>query len=163
MCDVQTLFRRHGLRATAHRALIYDTLAGADHPTAEELHALVSARCECLSRSTVYATLEAFHNAGLCRRIPTPAGPDRFDADLHEHLHILTPDGEVRDVPETLGLELLNALPRGVLSEIERRTGLRIARVSIRLHGEPARSENGHPNGVDRRHLAPADAQPAAR
>lgn len=142
MCETRTLFARHGLRCTRQRVLLYETLAAINrHPTAEELHSLVKDR-EGLSLATIYNTLEAFCRSGLCRKIPSCGGA-RYDADLREHLHITTTDGEVRDVPEQLGVELLNSLPRSVLTEIERRTGVRIRRISIDIVGDPATSENG--------------------
>lgn len=104
---------------------------------------MVRARCECISLSTVYNTLEAFCRCGMCRRLPTAEGGARYDADLREHLHITMTDGVVRDVPGPLGEALLGALPRSVLAEIEHRAGVHISRVSIELLAEPAASENG--------------------
>lgn len=143
MCDTKTLFARHGLRCTRQRILLFDALAETQkHPTAEELHALARTHIDGLSLATVYNTLEAFCNAGLCRKLPSCGGA-RYDADLREHLHITTTDGGLRDVPEELGVQLLNSLPRSILNEVERRTGVRIRRVSIDLLGDPVTSENG--------------------
>ncbi len=143
MCETRTLFARHGLRCTRQRVLLFDSLAEShEHPTAEELFGVVRAKIDGLSLATVYNTLEAFCNVGLCRKLPSCGGA-RYDADLREHMHITTTDGGVRDVPEELGVQLLNSLPRSILNEVERRTGVRIRRVSIDLLGEPVTSENG--------------------
>lgn len=143
MCDTRMLFARHGLRCTRQRVLLYDALAQTErHPTAEELYSIAKCDVPGLSMATVYNTLEAFCSAGLCRKLPSCGGA-RYDADLREHLHIATTDGNVRDVPESLGVQLLNSLPRSVLGEVERRTGVKIRRISIELHGDPVTSENG--------------------
>lgn len=145
MCDTKTVFARHGLRCTRQRLFLYDALVNtASHPTAEELYAQVRTQIDGLSLATVYNTLEAFCRAGLCRKLPSCGGA-RYDADPREHMHITTTDGGVRDVPEELGVQLLNSLPRSVLNEVERRTGVRIRRVSIDLLGEPVTSENEVP------------------
>jgi len=143
MCDTRTLFARHGIRCTRQRLLLYTALMRADrHPTAEELHAQVKERSCGLSLATVYNALEVFQQKGLCHRLPARGGGVRYDADLREHLHITTDDGSIRDVPEDLGVELLDAIPRSALREVERRTGVRISRITIELHGKPAASEN---------------------
>lgn len=143
MCDTRTLFARHGLRCTKQRLYLYDALAAAEnHPTAEELHAAVAGQIDGLSMATVYNTLEAFCRSGLCRKMLVGCRGARYDADLREHLHIMTTDGGICDVPENLGVELLNALPRNVITDIERRTGVKVRRVSINLHGEATMSEN---------------------
>lgn len=143
MCETRTLFARHGVRCTRQRVLLYNTLAASRrHLTVEELHAQVNRAVEGLSLSTVYNTMEALCDCGLCHKLPANGRGARYDADLREHMHIITGDGRVVDVPEELGIELLNALPRSVLTEVERRTGVRIRRVSIELLGESIESEN---------------------
>lgn len=140
--DPNTLFAQHGLRCTRQRVEIFDALAATKtHPTAEELHRMVSAAMPGVSLATVYNALEAFCAAGLCRKIPMPEGGSRYDADLCEHPHVRTPDGVVRDVPEDVGRRLLDALPRDVLDEVERRMGVRIRAVRIELVGDNATSD----------------------
>ena len=41
-----------------------------------------------LSLATIYNTLEAFCQAGLAQRLPTPNGCCRYDATLENHLHV---------------------------------------------------------------------------
>jgi len=146
MCDTRTLFMRQGLRCTKQRAEIFDALAECrTHPTAEELFWLVRERKPDLglSLATVYNTLEALCSATLCRKLPptTSDAGARYDADLHEHLHVATGDGRVLDVPDDLGAKLIESIPRALLEDVEQRMGVRITSVQIGLNAEaPAAS-----------------------
>lgn len=138
------MLTRHGLRPTAQRAAIYSALAStASHPTAEELHHLVSRRHPGLSLATVYNTLDALTRRGLCRKFidPTQQAAARFDADTREHVHIITDDGHVRDVPPDLGRALLDSLPPDTLDQLERRLGIRVDGVRLELLGKSLGSE----------------------
>lgn len=141
MGDTRTLFVRHGLRCTKQRAEIFEALAEChSHPTAEELFWLVRERRPQLglSLATVYNTLEALCAASLCRKLPPSPGEAgaRFDADLHEHLHLTMPDGRVLDVPDDLGAKLIESIPRPLLDAVERRMGVRINGVRINLSAD---------------------------
>jgi len=143
MCDTRTLFARKGLRCTRQRAEIFDTLAAStSHPTAEELFWLVRERRPAfgLSLATVYNTLEALCAATMCRKLPptTSEGGARYDADLHEHLHLATDDGRVLDVPDDLGAKLIESIPQSLLDSIENRMGVRVTAVRISLCAEGA-------------------------
>jgi len=136
--DLRALFRDHGLRCTRQREQIYTALAATkSHPTAEELHLVVRDNDGGLSLATIYNTLDAFTDRGLCRRIPSPngSGPSRFDADLEHHAHILLEDGRVIDLPHDLGEKIDKDIPAKILEEIESRLGIQIKRVSLQLSG----------------------------
>jgi len=145
MPDCRELFGRHALRCTRQRAVVYEALAACkSHPTAEQLHQMVSPCCEGLSLATVYNTLEALVKAGLARRIVPPTGGNggaRYDADLSDHLHVMTGDGRILDVPQDLSESILSNLPDSAIRELERRMGVRIGKVSISL------VEEAHPDG----------------
>ncbi|MDX1681904.1 MAG: transcriptional repressor, partial [Phycisphaeraceae bacterium] len=111
--SVGDLFASRGLRCTRQRQAIYQALADSHrHPSADELHQQVNDTVDGLSMATVYNTLEAFCSAGLAQKIPSADGPARYDASVHDHLHVrdLT-TGEVGDVPEDLSEKLLEDLP----------------------------------------------------
>lgn len=136
--DLRALFRDHGLRCTRQREQIYTALAASkSHPTAEELHGVVRDADGGLSLATIYNTLDAFTERGLCRRIPSPngSGPSRFDADLDHHAHVLLDDGRIIDLPSDLSKQIAREIPASVQAEIERRLGVRIDRVSLQLAG----------------------------
>ncbi|MFN0012428.1 MAG: Fur family transcriptional regulator [Phycisphaerales bacterium] len=139
MDDLPSLFARHGLRRTPQREVIYRALASTkSHPTAEELFAVVSRKRPGTSLATVYNTLDAFSRRGLCRRFNAPTeadGPARFDADTSEHVHVITDDARVRDVPADLGAKIAAALPPELVEAVEERMGVRVDRVRIELRG----------------------------
>lgn len=133
------LFRRHGLRCTKQRQVIYSALtATTAHPTAEELLGMVNAGEPGLSLATVYNTLEALTSCGLARRLPSHSGngPCRYDADVTQHMHITTTDGRVLDVPEDLATRMPLPLPQDISDELQRRLGVRITKVHVEIRGE---------------------------
>lgn len=138
--QLRDLLARHDIRLTRQREEIYWALAASKaHPTAEELLRAVRASQPGISLATVYNTLETFTRAGLCRKVsPSGGGSCRYDADLSDHLHLITADGRVVDVPEDLGREVLAHLPHGLVRRIEQRMGTRIGRVSIGFLAEGA-------------------------
>ncbi len=149
MMAIRRLFTEHGLRCTRQRVAIYDRLrASKSHPTAEELFEDVRHSCDGLSLATVYNTLEALCEAGLCRKLSLNCGCARFDADIEPHLHLLNDDtGEIHDVPTDLSERLLTQLSDDVLRDIENRLGVQIDRVSLHLHarsGQKAHASNGY-------------------
>lgn len=134
---IAALFADRGLRCTRQRQDVYAALAATTaHPTAEELHGLVLAGAgespdEAVSLATVYNTLEALTDAGLVRKIPTPEGGARYDADTSDHMHLMLGDGAVRDVPADLGRRFLEQIPDSLVDELERRMGVTVRRVSV--------------------------------
>lgn len=134
--DTRELFGQHGLRCTKQRKVIYDALVACKtHPTAEELHNIVSECCPGTSLATVYNTLEALCRSGLCIRLNGTAGGARYDASQDDHLHCITDEGEIIDVDHGLARELLEALPEATLRKIEQQLGVKIGAVSIQLFG----------------------------
>jgi Fur family peroxide stress response transcriptional regulator len=144
LSTARELIEKHGLRCTRQRELVYATLAASrSHPTAEELLQRVRDDEPGLSLATIYNTLEAFSNVGLCRKFPGVAGSNacRYDADMGDHAHVTTGDGRVIDVPEDLSRQLFASLPAEVIAEVESRMGVRIARVSLQFESPPARPD----------------------
>lgn len=125
----------HDLRCTTQRMAIYESLRECKrHPTAEELFQIVRPTTCRLSLATVYNTLEALCHAGLARKLPTPLGTCRYDADVSEHVHVRMRDtSEIMDVPHELSRALLEALPRELLNEVESRLGVRIEGVNLQF------------------------------
>lgn len=136
MPTIRALFTRHGLRCTRQRETIYGALKDTKrHPTPEQLHALVGDADPGISLATVYNTLDALCDAGLCRRYACESGRNayRYDADVESHAHLETTDGRLLDLPDALGEELLDAIPAELLWRIEHVMGVDIDRVSLRL------------------------------
>ncbi|MEQ9459769.1 MAG: transcriptional repressor [Phycisphaeraceae bacterium] len=149
-----------GMRCTHQRAVVYSTLASSsEHPTAEEIYRLVLADHPDLnvSMATVYNTLEALCSFGLARKYPGLGrnGSARYDADCWCHPHLRDHDtGRIVDLPEELGRELLQSLPKEMIKKIEARTGFTIERICLELigtyeskadaNGQTQATSNGH-------------------
>jgi Fe2+ or Zn2+ uptake regulation protein len=145
--DVREAFRGAGLRHTRQREAIYSALGSSkSHPTAEELHERVRQEEPGLSLATVYNTLEALCDSGLCRRLPSAAGVCRFDADVSEHVHVALPDGRVLDAPPAVSRRLLEAIPGALCEEIARGTGARVGGLVVQLVAFP-QAESGEAAG----------------
>jgi Fe2+ or Zn2+ uptake regulation protein len=131
--SIRELFARHNLRCTRQREDIYAALAASkSHPTAEELYCDVRRGQADLSLATVYNTLEAFTRSGLCRRMAASgAGATRYDGDVTDHLHLVTADGRVLDIPPELGREVLAHLPEELFARVSAAMGMQIDRSSI--------------------------------
>jgi Fur family peroxide stress response transcriptional regulator len=138
--QVKRLFADHGLRCTQQRVCLYQALASSEqHPTADELFKTVCQQMPGISLATVYNTLEAFCEVGLAQKLPGVAanGSARFDAMCHNHLHLRDQrTGEVTDVPDELGREVLDRIPDHLLHELEDRLGFKISQLQIELVGE---------------------------
>ncbi len=121
----RTAIAASGLRCTRQRLDVYLALASVKcHPTAEHLHRLVQDRCPGASLATVYNTLEALCGAGLARRIPTSGCcGDRYDADVSNHLHVVTQDGEVVDLPDDLAEQIQRSLPPDLGEKLRKACG----------------------------------------
>ena len=132
--------RSSGLRCTPQRLAIYKTLCGCSHPTAEELHDAVS-QDTAVSLATVYNTLDVFSSAGLILRLPSRSGSFRYCGGQTSHLHFqLQGSDQLMDVPPDLGEQIMEAMPAGVLSEIENRMGVQIESVDVQFTG--SKSDN---------------------
>ena len=176
--DCRELFAKQGLRLTRQRRAIFEALAcTSSHPTAEQLHEQVIDACPGLSLATVYNTLDALCEIGLCIRIPVERGSTRYDANLtrigdgraemnftveaapEPHLHAIDErSGEIHDVPHELGREILRSIPDEVVQRIENEMGFEVSRISLQFVGQASaspsssngRSHNAEHNGSPR-------------
>ncbi len=133
---IRELFREYGIRCTRQREAVYRTLAMcSSHPTAEELFQLVRVDEPGVSLATIYNTLEMLVEERLCQRLSPlhggAGGPSRYDADTSEHIHIVEPDGSMRDVPEEVGRAVMSSLTRETLDRVGAELGVRIDRVNV--------------------------------
>jgi len=77
-----------GLRATGQRLAVLTALrADRSHPSAEDIHAKLSAVHPTLSLSTVYKTLGVLAEAGILYTIDAGTGKQRFEGQLKPHHH----------------------------------------------------------------------------
>lgn len=97
--------RGAGLRVTAVRVALLDTVRSGDHLGVEAVAAGVRERVGTVSLQAVYEALHALTAAGLVRRIEPAGGPARFEGrvgDNHHHL-VCRSCGVVVDVDCAVG------------------------------------------------------------
>ncbi|MEV5318207.1 Fur family transcriptional regulator [Streptomyces sp. NPDC052687] len=97
--------RGAGLRVTAARVALLDTVRAGGHLDAEAIAAGVRERVGRISLPAVYDALHALTAAGLVRRIEPPGSPARYEGrvgDNHHHL-VCRSCGAVADVDCAVG------------------------------------------------------------
>jgi Fur family transcriptional regulator, stress-responsive regulator len=97
--------RGAGLRVTAARAALLETVRGGDHLGAEALASAVRDRVGHISLPAVYEALHALTAAGLIRRIEPAGSAARFEGrvgDNHHHV-VCRSCGAVADVDCAVG------------------------------------------------------------
>ena len=135
MNSTRDLLASHRLKCTVQRLAVYGALRSTkSHPTADELFDIARAQADSLCLTTVYSILDTFCRVGLARRLPTPGGSCRYDADMSPHVHIRFADtGQITDVPDDLGQRLIGSIPRPLLRQLTRRLGVEIEGLNIQI------------------------------
>jgi len=84
-----------------HRLAVAKFILGSkEHPSAEQVWALVKAKFPAISRATVYSTLELFAEKGLVRRRIIKKGTAVYDPVMEPHHHLVEEaTGRVYDIP----------------------------------------------------------------
>ena len=97
--------RGAGLRVTAARVALLETVREGDHLDVETIASGVRERVGHISLQAVYEALHALTGAGLVRRIEPPGSPARFEGrvgDNHHHI-VCRSCGVVADVDCAVG------------------------------------------------------------
>lgn len=133
---VRSALEAAGCRCTHQRLAVYDALAHADHPTAEQLFEAVRGVVPNISLATVYKALEALVRSGLAAKLAAEGGSARYDArpDAHYHLRC-TRSGRVEDVASPFDPELPAKLDANLGRLLEER-GFRLTGYRLELLGE---------------------------
>ena len=99
------LFRARGLKVTPQREAVFRVLDGnVDHPTADAVHAVVTATMPTVSLRTVYQVLNDLALMGEIQSLDVGTGAARFDPNVDRHHHaVCSSCGKVRDVPAEPG------------------------------------------------------------
>jgi Fur family transcriptional regulator, stress-responsive regulator len=103
--DSAAELRGAGLRVTAARVALLQTVRGGDHLDVEAIAAGVRQRVGHVSLQAVYEALHALTAAGLIHRIEPPGSPARFEGrvgDNHHHV-VCRICGVVADVDCAVG------------------------------------------------------------
>ena len=82
-----------GIRMTAQRSLIIETLIGSDdHPDADQVYRRAVERDQSVSLPTVYRTLNLLDDAGIIKKINMNDGKARFESVREDHDHLIDAD-----------------------------------------------------------------------
>jgi len=93
-------YRNSGRKVTPQRLAVMSAVQGnAGHPTAEAVHATVTATMPTVSLRTVYSVLGELVELGELRQLDLGTGSSRFDPKVEPHHHLVCDDcGTVHDV-----------------------------------------------------------------
>ena len=129
--SAEVALRGRGFRLTVPRRAVLEVVRGIKtHPTAEEVHRLVTRRAPRVSLATVYRNLRLLVDAGLLGELPGPR--DRFDANTRAHHHFTCLRcGRIADVDAPVAEPHSQALSK----RVEARTGLTITHQRIDFFG----------------------------
>jgi Fur family transcriptional regulator, stress-responsive regulator len=103
--DIADELRGAGLRVTAARVALLETVRGGDHLGVEAIASGVRGRVGHVSLQAVYEALHALTAAGLVRRIEPAGSPARYEGrigDNHHHV-VCRSCGAVSDVDCAVG------------------------------------------------------------
>lgn len=103
--EPRSLLRDAGLRVTAPRVAVLNTVAANPHSDADEIATEVRRRLGSVSTQAIYDVLGACVRVGLLRRIEPAGSPARYEtrtADNHHHL-VCRNCGTVADVDCVVG------------------------------------------------------------
>ena len=82
-------------RYSAQKMMIENSLRKLNHPTASEIYEDIRKDYPNISLGTVYRNLGTMSESGEILRIPMGDAPDRFNINIHEHLHVVCTEAEV--------------------------------------------------------------------
>ena len=103
--ELSDLFRARGLKITPQREAVFRVLDRNDaHPSAEAVHAAVTAELPNVSLRTVYQVLNDLAALGEVQTLDMGTGSTRFDPNVDAHHHLVcTVCGKVRDLYADFG------------------------------------------------------------
>jgi Fur family peroxide stress response transcriptional regulator len=129
--SAEVALRDRGFRLTAPRHAVLEVVRGVKaHPTAEEVHRLVTRRAPGVSLGTVYRNLRLLVDAGLLGELPGPRA--RFDANTRAHHHFTCLHcGRIVDLEAPVTEPHSRALSKRVVA----RTGFTITHHRIEFYG----------------------------
>lgn len=98
------------------------------HPTADFIYDYLKKDNPNLSLGTVYRNLSQLINHGYIQKVSIPGFPDRFDANVVEHNHIICDVcGNIQDIHS----DILKNIPATLSNELN----IEITSCTIILHG----------------------------
>jgi len=117
---LQSLFDKYGIMPTPQRVEIAAILLERpQHLSAEHIIEKLKDAGSCVSKATVYNTLNLFSERGLVKEVMVDPVRKFYDSSTHPHHHFYNVDtGELSDIPDDLvRFSELPALPEGTQRE----------------------------------------------
>ncbi|MEW5754767.1 MAG: transcriptional repressor [Pseudomonadota bacterium] len=114
--EICELLSRHDIGPTQQRIKIAQVLCSQPrHMSAEQLLEEVNHERACVSKATIYNTLNLFVDKGLVREIIVDPSKIFYDSTVHAHHHFFNEQtGQLTDVPEgALSFKDFPPLPEG--------------------------------------------------
>lgn len=92
-----------------------------EHPTADNVYENIKKIYPNISLGTVYRNLSLLADIGEIKKISTPNGPDRFDADKKPHFHFTcTKCGYIEDIyTNEFKKSIIDQLKQGINGSID--------------------------------------------
>ncbi len=117
------------MRLTKQRRVILDILRSTDaHPTADWVYAKARRQIKNLSLGTVYRNLGILSKEGLIQKLDLGMGQARYDGRIENHVHLICDKcGSIK--------EIMQSQDSSQTQEIEQKSGYRIDRVAMEMHG----------------------------
>ena len=110
---LQAIRRRGGRVTVARRAVVTALLANDDHPTAEDLAAVVQQQHPEVHQSTVYRTLDELRRLGVVTHVHLRHGPSVYHLNEQAHHHLVCDEcGAVIEVPMRVLAKLRERIDR---------------------------------------------------
>jgi len=117
---LQSLFDKYGILPTPQRVEIASILLERpQHLSAEHIIEKLKAAGSCVSKATVYNTLNLFSERGLVKEVMVDPVRKFYDSTTHPHHHFYNVDsGQLSDIPdEQVLFQDLPELPEGTERE----------------------------------------------
>ncbi len=126
--DIVTLLQAHGIQPSSQRVAVAGyVLATTDHPSADQVFAIVKRTLPALARATVYNTLNLLVAKGLLRELILAEGRVVFDPKIEPHHHFVDDDtGVITDI----GWHALE------VKNVEHLAGLQVREYQVVLRGK---------------------------
>ncbi len=88
--DFEQRCRAHGMPLTVQRrAVLAALLTRYDHPTADDIFAMLKQTLPGIARPTVYRVLDSLVKIGIAKKVCHPGAAARFETKLERHHHLV--------------------------------------------------------------------------
>lgn len=129
MFDLIKYLKEKGYKVTPQRIAVYEILKNTkEHPSVDTLYSRLQPVYPTMSLATVYKSLEVFKELGLVQELNVGEDKFRYDANVHQHPHIICLTcGKVEDVDDEMLFDLVG--------HVESKTGYKLVNQQLYFFG----------------------------